>query len=733
MSDPAGSGYKVTTQTNITSYQARIAIEQFLADAMPQDLHLIYFSGHGIQDARGDLYFAFSDTRHEWPGSTAVSADWVRTRMNASRSRSTVVLIDCCFSGAFLRGMRSRASADANVASLVRDLPEGSGIAILTASGETEFSLEDSNDQPGWPVRPSYFTEAVVTGISTGAADHDRDGRITVDELYDYVYRRVRSGPSPQRPKKMGFGEGHVVVALAARHSPEPPPPALSSVQLQTPADPAKKQPTTANSRASSRTSGPTDKVHWTKHPRVESDHRPVTLPTSAAVVAFDNQPILPVEARGLLGTVTFDGEWITLTKASFGPRMKGSIRLHVSQVLAVTVRPATHLFHGYIQFVVRGHPTTPVAPSGLAAGRPRPTDPFSMSFARKANDAVASLHERVEEALNPSAPQPQQMPNAVHPDENGPQPRNRDDSTAPSANPQTTTSSRLYRQLADATGGTPRAETSETTAAPTSAVPLSPNVTAHFATAVQARAETRLTDRRSGHNDGTVAAKDIPLYAFEGLLATNFDVSRWLKPWREAWRLVVTGKAPPDANLLRWLPPLAQFLGSYAAPAELFQATITPSSDYIAGFVDGLSETWRTAVEDRLLAPNAALLGAWLREPAAVQPSEKPRALVTIGDLLRSARRTRRVKAWMLTGRITLWILTVFFAVMEMAAIGVTVTGGWKPNTVVNAVIGNICFATPLGGLATLGYFDIRRHRTLRRASTPAESVARPANKPPQ
>jgi beta-lactam-binding protein with PASTA domain len=227
LSDPTGPRYEVTSEVNCTAQEAQVAIESFFSQARPDDVHLLYFSCRGIQDPRGDLFFAFTDTRRELPGSTAVSAEWVRARMQASRSRTTIVLIDCCFSGAFLRGMRSRSGTDANVSALVRDLPEGTGVAVITASGETEFSLEDASDRIAAAVKPSYFTEAVVTGIGTGAADRSGNGRITVDDLYDYVYQRIVAGPSPQRPRKMGQGEGQVLVAEVARTRPEPPlPPA---------------------------------------------------------------------------------------------------------------------------------------------------------------------------------------------------------------------------------------------------------------------------------------------------------------------------------------------------------------------------------------------------------------------------------------------------------------------------------------------------------------------------
>jgi predicted regulator of Ras-like GTPase activity (Roadblock/LC7/MglB family) len=212
--DPTVGGYHVTESIDATCQQARRSIEGFLRDARASDaLTMLYLSCHGVQDPQGRLHFAFADTEREYLSTTGVSADWIRDRMYASRSKATVVLIDCCFSGAFIKGMRARSSTADRVAVLVRDLPEGSGVAVLTASGETEVSFEDL-DAP--TTRPSYFTEAVLTGLSTGAADLDGNGQITVDELYSYVYNRIVSGRSPQRPRKFDMGEGTLVVANAA-------------------------------------------------------------------------------------------------------------------------------------------------------------------------------------------------------------------------------------------------------------------------------------------------------------------------------------------------------------------------------------------------------------------------------------------------------------------------------------------------------------------------------------
>jgi WD40 repeat protein len=96
------------------------------------------------------------------------------------------------------------------------------------------LSFEDLSDRDTELPGTSYFTNAVVKGIVSGRADQDGDGRITVDELYEYVYQQVNSSRSSQRPRKMTSGEGDLVVA-GVRPKERPPPPAPTPTPTPTP------------------------------------------------------------------------------------------------------------------------------------------------------------------------------------------------------------------------------------------------------------------------------------------------------------------------------------------------------------------------------------------------------------------------------------------------------------------------------------------------------------------
>ena len=110
LGDPEIGGFEVRTLLNEPAHVVNEAVEDFLTDRSPDDLLLLHFSCHGIKDQGGDLYFAMTNTKLRLLGATAVAADFVNRRMTQSRSQRIVLFLDCCYAGAFDRGMRARAS-----------------------------------------------------------------------------------------------------------------------------------------------------------------------------------------------------------------------------------------------------------------------------------------------------------------------------------------------------------------------------------------------------------------------------------------------------------------------------------------------------------------------------------------------------------------------------------------------------------------------------------------------
>jgi Caspase domain len=210
LSDPEIGGFEVRTLLNEPAHVVNEAVEEFLTDRSPEDLLLLHFSSHGIKDQEGELYFAMANTRLRLLAATAVAANFVNRRMTQSRSRRIVLFLDCCYAGAFDRGMTARASK-------AMDLEErfgGRGRAVITASGAVEYAFEGGELTESGDPAPSVFTSAMVRGLSTGEADRDQDGYVDLDELYDYVYDTVREVTPNQTPGKWVFGvQGDLVIA----------------------------------------------------------------------------------------------------------------------------------------------------------------------------------------------------------------------------------------------------------------------------------------------------------------------------------------------------------------------------------------------------------------------------------------------------------------------------------------------------------------------------------------
>lgn len=212
LSDPRIGGFDVQMLVNAGSGDVQEGIEDFCADRSPDDQLLVYLSCHGVLDDHGRLYYAAANTRRLRLAATAVPAAWLNERLEDCRARRQIVVLDCCHSGAFARGIKG----DPALALRQRFEPHGRGRVVLTASRSTEYAFE--GDRPSGSGVPSVFTRAIIDGLATGDADRDRDGLITVTDLYQHVYESVRAVESRQTPELWTYGaEGDLLIAHSVR------------------------------------------------------------------------------------------------------------------------------------------------------------------------------------------------------------------------------------------------------------------------------------------------------------------------------------------------------------------------------------------------------------------------------------------------------------------------------------------------------------------------------------
>ncbi|MBD2460344.1 caspase family protein [Oscillatoria sp. FACHB-1407] len=203
LQDPEIAGFdEINILANPEPQAMQEAIETLFSGRKRDELTLLFFSGHGIKDDRGRLYFATRLTRKNAQGelikATAVPASFVQDTMSQSRSRRQVVILDCCFSGAFAEGMTAKDDGAVEIEAQLG----GEGRAVLTSSTSTQYSFEQQG------AGCSVYTNYVVEGIETGAADLDNDGLISIDELHDYARKKVQEASPAMKPKLYATEEG---------------------------------------------------------------------------------------------------------------------------------------------------------------------------------------------------------------------------------------------------------------------------------------------------------------------------------------------------------------------------------------------------------------------------------------------------------------------------------------------------------------------------------------------
>src|SRR5215471_158595 len=174
LGDAEIGAFTVTRITDASARDIRVAIQQFLHGRAVDDIVAVYLSCHGIRDRRGALYFVASDTNKGLLEATAVESQWLLDRLDDCSAKSQVLILDCCFSGAFAALAKGPDQSD------LKDVFEyrGRGRAILTASRSYEYSFEGVS-LGGVGLTGSVYTTGLIKGMRTGDADTDHDGLVS--------------------------------------------------------------------------------------------------------------------------------------------------------------------------------------------------------------------------------------------------------------------------------------------------------------------------------------------------------------------------------------------------------------------------------------------------------------------------------------------------------------------------------------------------------------------------
>ncbi|MEM6963745.1 MAG: caspase family protein [Bacteroidota bacterium] len=165
------------------------------------DVVIMYFSGHGLPGSFLPVDFDGYNNK--------VAHEDVKQIFKESKAKHKLCLADACHSGT-LMAMKAPNSMLENTLKKYYTAFDRSagGTALLMSSKGEEYSLEDKG------LRQGIFSHYLIRGLK-GEADKNRNKIITIQELYDFVYKKVRNYTgNAQSPTLTGEYDSRMPVAV---------------------------------------------------------------------------------------------------------------------------------------------------------------------------------------------------------------------------------------------------------------------------------------------------------------------------------------------------------------------------------------------------------------------------------------------------------------------------------------------------------------------------------------
>lgn len=190
---------KILIDEEATKKQILYTLEEVFTQASPNDLVMLYFSGHGLPGSF--LPSDYDGYNH------VVHHDEIKNILNRSPAKYKLCIADACHSGGLLamKGNRANNALLKYYEVLAQASP---GSALIMSSKSSETSLESSG------LRQGVFSHFLIKGLK-GAADANQDKIVNIQELFDYTYRNVRSYTgSRQSPVIKGNFDRQMPVAV---------------------------------------------------------------------------------------------------------------------------------------------------------------------------------------------------------------------------------------------------------------------------------------------------------------------------------------------------------------------------------------------------------------------------------------------------------------------------------------------------------------------------------------
>jgi hypothetical protein len=190
------------------------------------EIALLYFSGHGFVDKRGDLYLATYDISKKDPYIGGINVSDLQHQIYSSiNKKNTIMILDCCYSGTATKGTKD---GDSSIKNLLPILEEnvidtkqedygGEGKFTISSSAGEKVSWEMNDckhSDEDTPHTHGEFTYHLLEGIRGGASD-EISGEITLLSLQQYIDNKLAERNKQKSYLKIHEGSNLGAITIA--------------------------------------------------------------------------------------------------------------------------------------------------------------------------------------------------------------------------------------------------------------------------------------------------------------------------------------------------------------------------------------------------------------------------------------------------------------------------------------------------------------------------------------
>ncbi|MFL5753794.1 MAG: caspase family protein, partial [Bacteroidia bacterium] len=210
---------KVVTKTllneQVTLENVKKLREEVLMKTHPNDVVIFFVAGHGVLDKNLNYYFGSYDMNFEDPAQGGIAYEELEKILDGIPSLRKLFFMDSCHSGeldkddyvavantstpekgavtfrdagkvsAAIKKEMGLQQASQLSKEIFADLRRGTGATVISSAGGAEYAMESKAWNNG------LFTYCLLSGMKEKAADLNKDGKIMISEIQNYVYTKV--------------------------------------------------------------------------------------------------------------------------------------------------------------------------------------------------------------------------------------------------------------------------------------------------------------------------------------------------------------------------------------------------------------------------------------------------------------------------------------------------------------------------------------------------------------